>query len=65
MSERSAPIDIYTAVSNARLCAQGHHAWVPWLDLGNGSRATWCVRQGCDHREQWDAPGSDREEPTP
>lgn len=42
------------AISNAQLCHMGHHAWVPWLRLDNGSWVTWCAREYCDHKEQWD-----------
>ena len=38
-------------------CADGFHAWVPWLRLDNGSYVTWCAREGCNHHEQYDAPG--------
>lgn len=38
-------------------CADGHHAWVPWLELPGGSFVTWCAREGCDHSEQYDVPG--------
>jgi hypothetical protein len=46
---------ITTAVEADRLCALGYHAWVPWLRLENRSYMTWCARQGCDHKEQFDA----------
>lgn len=40
-------------------CAQGFHAWVPWLAVYNDDGTlrfytTWCCREGCDHTEQWD-----------
>lgn len=47
-------LDIRTSVINQQACAQGYHAWVPWLDLGNGLWLTWCARQGCEHKEQYD-----------
>lgn len=46
-------VAIQQAQSGAQLCALGHHAWVPWLDTG-ASWHTWCAREGCDHKEQWD-----------
>lgn len=45
---------VQTAWSNAQLCAAGWHAWVPWLQMENGSFVTWCAREGCDHGEQFD-----------
>lgn len=47
-----------------QLCLQGWHAWVPWLRLDNGSWLTWCVRDGCDHSEQYDGAVSTGEDPT-
>lgn len=42
------------ATANAQACAAGNHAWVPWLQLENGSWVTWCARESCDHVEQHD-----------
>jgi hypothetical protein len=58
-------IALAEAVEARRLCALGHHAWVPWLavhyppDVRGGavkSYETWCAREGCDHHETWDCP---------
>lgn len=45
---------LHTLCEAARLCALGHHAWVPWLELPNGSFITWCCRDGCEAEEQYD-----------
>jgi hypothetical protein len=53
--ERPRPVlDIYQSVANQRACGADHHAWVPWLQIGERSWVTWCARTGCEHREQWD-----------
>lgn len=42
------------AQQGAQACQMGYHAWVPWLELPNGSYTTWCARPGCNHEESYD-----------
>lgn len=47
-------MELHARTEAARLCSLDHHAWVPWLELPSGSFVTWCCRDGCDAREQYD-----------
>ena len=45
---------MFYASEGAKACGMGHHAWMPWLRLPNGSDTTWCARPGCEAVEQYD-----------
>lgn len=52
--EEPAGVGTMLAVSMWQECAQGRHAWTPWLALPNGSFVTICGRDGCTAEKQYD-----------